>query len=254
METSNAIGLLKGILSEITVSGGCAAVDRFSGLREVDKKIREAKMVLSGVQGLPPFFVPEMENEVDFRANSRRIRLEALAGYINDAIKFLNTRGFTPPKKQILAPPDISKLTATMPGLQEVIENRWREAQKCQHVQAYIAAVILMGSILEALLLCRASSSPADAYQSPRAPKNKGEKTAPIQNWNLNTLIDVAVERGWLKTDRGKFSHALRESRNVVHPEVQVLTRTNFDEATCKTSWEVLKASVDDLVASMKNG
>ena len=82
-------------------------------------------------------------------------------------------------------------------------------------------------------------------------PKNKMGKVPAIQDWNLNTLIEVAVDCGWLKSDRGKFSHALRESRNVVHPWVHVTTRANFDESTCLTSWEVLKASVRDLMESM---
>jgi hypothetical protein len=71
-----------------------------------------------------------------------------------------------------------------------------------------------------------------------------------IQDWSLNSLIDVAVDVRWIKIDRGKFSHALRESRNVVHPWVEATTGANFDLATCRTSWEVLQASVDDLLAS----
>ncbi len=107
-----------------------------------------------------------------------------------------------------------------------------------------------MGSVLEALILARALLSPETAFRARKAPK-KSEKSVAIQDWTLNQLVNVAVEVGWLKTDRGKFSHALRESRNVVHPWVEVSTRANFDEATCKTSWEVLKASVDDLINSV---
>jgi hypothetical protein len=252
MDTNKAISLLEGIMTEITVSGGYASTDSFSSLREVDAKVRETKMVLSGANGLPPNFISEMEADENFQANSRRVRLETLAGYIKNAVKFLKVGGVTTSKKPIIAPPDISKITAVMPGLKEVIEERWQEAQKCQHAKAYTAAIILMGSVLEALLLCRAHSSPSEAYQSSKAPKGRDSKTPAIQDWNLNTLIEVAVERGWLKTDRGKFGHALRESRNVVHPWVHATTRANFDEATCKTSWEVLKASVDDLLASCK--
>lgn len=251
MESNKVIHLLEGILTEIIGPNGCVATLNFSSLREVDAKIRETKMILSGTEGLPPNFVSVMEADENFQANSRRVRLETLDGYIKNTLKFLKAGGVTTPKKQILAPPDTSKLTAITPGLREVIDERWREAQECQHVKAYTAAVILMGSVLEALLLCRATSSPSEAYQSSKAPKDKDGKTQAIQNWNLNTLIEVAVERGWLKTDRGKFAHALRESRNVFHPWVHATTKANFDEATCTTSWIVLKASVDDLLKSM---
>jgi len=251
MENTQIIHLLNEILSEVAKPNSHAASERFAGLRDVDSKIREAKMILSGASGLPPTLISQMETDIDFQANSRRVRLEALAGYIKNALKVLNAGGINKPKKQILAPPDFSKLTVTLPGLDKVIEGRWREAQKCQHVQAYTASVILMGSILEALLLCRGSLTLSEAYQSSKAPKNKDGKVPAIHDWNLNSLIDVATERGWIKSDRGKFGHALRDSRNVVHPWVEVTTRANFDEATCRTSWEVLLASVNDLLVSI---
>ncbi len=251
MDSQQALALLKGIQAEIEFSPGVARTDDFGGLRVVDAKVKETRMILSGVNGLPESFVKDMDSDANFEANSRRVRLETLAEYIRSAVKFLEAGGVTKPKKQIIAPPDYSKITQIMPGLQEVIDSRWREAQRCQHVKAYTGAIILMGSVLEALLLCRANTSPAQAYQSSKAPKNKQGKTPAIQDWNLNALIEVAVDCGWLKTDRGKFSHALRESRNVVHPWVHVTTRVNFDEATCATSWEVLKASVQDMVESV---
>ncbi len=250
MESQQALILLRGILNEIEFSPGIARTDDFGGLRVVDAKIKETKMILTEVSGLPDSLINDMDSDLNFGANSRRIRLETLAEYIRSAIKFLDAGGVTKPKKQIIAPPDYSKITQILPGLQVVIDSRWREAQKCQYIQAYTSAIILMGSVLEALLLCRASTSPEKAYQSSKAPKDRQGKTPAIQDWNLHTLIEVAVDCGWLKTDRGKFSHALRESRNVVHPWVHVTTRANFDEATCVTSWEVLKASVQDMIAS----
>jgi len=250
MESQQALSFLNGILKEIESSPGVARTDDFSGLRVVDAKVKEARMILSGVNGLPDSLVRDMDSDQNFEANSRRVRLESLAEYVRSAIKFLNAGGVTKPKKQIYPAPDISKLTSTLPNLQEAIERRWKEAQKCQYVQCYTSSIIMMGSILEALLLARALLSPETSYRASKAPKKNGKSPA-IQDWNLNQLVDVAVEVQWLKTDRGKFSHALRESRNVVHPWVEVSTRANFDEATCKTSWEVLKASVDDLIQSV---
>ena len=208
-------------------------------------------MILESVDGLPSTLLTKLESDIDFQANSRRVRLEALAGYIRSAIKFVDTGAFEKPKKVVHFPPDFTRLTSTIPGLKEEIDRRWSEAQKCVHIEAYTSAVILMGSILEGLLLARAQLSISLAYQSTRAPRDKLGKQIAIHDWSLNTLIDVAVEIGWIKTDRAKFSHALRESRNVVHPWQAVTTRAAFDEATCKTSWHVLDASADDLLASL---
>jgi hypothetical protein len=105
-----------------------------------------------------------------------------------------------------------------------------------------------MGSILEALLLAKAMANQEDAHRATRAQKRRDGTNLPIHEWNLNALIDVSVELRWLKVDRGKFGHALRESRNVVHPWQHAAIDADFDGATCKTSWEVLNASVDDLL------
>lgn len=242
--------LFNQILSEIELPNGFAALDRFGSLRSVDAKVREVKMLLSS-SNFSPQLLEEMQSDEDFNANSRRVRLEALSNYCKTALRFLDS-GALEQKKKINPVPDISKLTSIMPKLEDSIKNRWIEAQKCQHIKSYLASIILMGSILEALLLARASMSPSDSYQAKCAPKDKSGKNIAIHDWNLNTLINVAVELNWLKTDRGKFSHALRESRNVVHPWVEVSTKANFDEATCKTSWEVLSASVNDLLASIR--
>lgn len=251
MDRTTALSLLAAILKEITLPDGRAAFDAFPGLREVDAKVREVRHVIEGVDGLPPNMLSQFDNDTDFEVSSRRVRLEALATHIKSAQRFLNAAPSAPVKKQIVAPPDISKLTTTVPQLQEAVERRWREAQKCVHIGCYTSAIIMMGSVLEALLLARAMLHPSVAYQSAKAPKDKSGKQPAIQDWTLNSLVDVAADVGWIKSDRQKFSHALRESRNVVHPWVEVSIRANFDEATCRTSWEVLRASVDDLILSV---
>lgn len=248
MESEKALTLLKGIIAECTNKSGFVDGDLFTGLRDVDSKKEETLLVLQSVQGLPEGFCQRIREDVNFSANSRRIRAETLVNYLKSAIKFIEAGGVTKSKKQIFPPPDLSKLTSAMPGLELVISERWREAQRCQHVESYTAAVILMGSILEGLLLCKATQDAQRAYQSTRSPKNKDGKAVAIQDWSLNALVEVASDLGWLKTDRAKFGHALRESRNAVHPWQAVAMRANFDEATCKTSCEVLLASVNDLV------
>jgi hypothetical protein len=249
LDHAKAKELISGLLKEISSDAGLALTESFSGLRAVDAKVREAKMVLrdAGANAL----VEAMESDSDFEANSRRVRLEALANYCRTALKFFDT-GALQTKKQLFKGPDLTKITQIMPELEGIVQARWLEAQRCQHSGAFLAAVILMGSILEALLLARCSISPSDAYQSTAAPKDKrSSKALALHDWTLSTLIDVAVSKQWLKTDRGGFSHALRESRNIVHPYEQARSRANFDESTCKVCWQVLNASVDDLLASI---
>lgn len=238
------------ILSEIRDSDGFALVDDFSGLRQVDSKIREFKIALKSINDIPSSLINNMDLDGDFEANSRRVRLEALANYCDNALTFLNTN-VSKQKVTISKIPDISELTKLLPDLDNALSKRWLDAQKCSHQKCYLASIILMGSILEGLLLARVSLSPADAHSSPKAPKDRNGKVKNYNDWNLNTLIDIATDVGWIKSDRGKFGHALRESRNIVHPWVEVTSKANFDEYTCSTSWEVLKASVNDLIQSI---
>lgn len=242
--------LIQKLLKEVTRTDGSAPVDAFPSLRSVDAKVREFKLLLNG---LPPTADPlkkAFDDDIDFTANSRRVRLEALAHYCRTAIKFLEG-GIIQQAKPITKAPDLSKLTATNPAILKIIEDRWIEAQKCQHADAHLSAVILMGSILEALLLARVILNIASANRAANAPKDKQQNVRPVQDWKLSTLIDVCVELKWLKVDRGKFSHALRESRNVVHPWQHATIQADFDEATCKTCWHVLNASVEDLISSL---
>jgi hypothetical protein len=248
LDHTKAKTMISGLLAEISSGGGQALTDNFSGLRAVDAKVREAKMVLRNVGANA--LADEMERDSDFEANSRRVRLEALANYCRTAVKFFDT-GAIQQDKQIFKGPVLTKLTAIMPDLEPVIQSRWIEAQRCQHADAYLSAVIIMGSILEALLLARCSMSPSEAYKAAAASKDKSGKAIAIHEWSLSVLIDVAVFNAWIKTDRGSFSHALRQSRNIVHPYEHARSGANFDEATCKVCWHVLNASVEDLLASV---
>lgn len=250
MDNEKAKIILKNILKNISYSTSSEVLERFSSLRDVDAKVKEVKMVLDSLQGRANQVLNEMEKDEDFKANSRRVRLEALTNYCKIAINFLDT-GLIEQEKPVIRPPDFSRLTSTVPALEEIIHERWIEAQKCKNIGAYLSAVVMMGSVLEGLLLAKAFMTPADSNRATHAPKNKAGKNVAIQDWNLNALLNVAVELGWIKVDRGKFGHALRESRNIVHPWAHMSAKTNFDLATCNTCWQVLNASVDDLLKSV---
>jgi hypothetical protein len=243
----NTRKLISDILLEIRNEQGVAAVERFAALRDVDNKVREFVMLLDTLPQAAQQLKDAVKKDESFGMNSRRIRLETLAHYCKLALKFLDS-GIIQSKKQLFKGPNLTKLTGANLKLEAIIQERWLDAQKCHYVGAYLASIILMGSILEALLLAKAMTNQADAHRAKRAPKRKDATNVPIHEWNLNALIDVSVELKWLKVDRGKFSHALRESRNVVHPWQHAAIDADFDSATCKTSWEVLTATVDDLL------
>lgn len=242
--------LMRRILNEVTLPNGEAATERFAGLRAVDAKVREARLVLKSIPGLRTSFLTELDTDQDFQANSRRVRLEALGNYLKTAIQLLDTEVLMPAKR-IVDPPDLGIITGQHQDLQAVLKKRWLEAQRCVHAEAYLSAVVMMGSILEGLLLARALLSVDKAYQAKAAPKDKKTgKPLALPTWTLNSLLDVAIELSWVKKDRGAFGHALRQSRNIVHPWAHVTSGTDPDAGTAKTSWSVLVSAVEDLVES----
>ncbi len=249
--TAQTIKHLADLLAEIAAPDGSPRTDDFMSLRSVDAKVREAKMVFQEAGAASA--TQALEADSDFQANSRRVRLEALANHIRTAQRFVQTGAFES-KKQLVKGPNLIALTSVIPDLEPIIQARWLEAQKCQHAGAYVAAVIMMGSILEALLLARCSRDPKRAYQAKSAPRDRMGKNVAVHEWTLSAMIDVSGEAGWIKTDRAGFSHALRQSRNIVHPYEHARTSANFDEATCKMCWQVLNASVEDLLASIVPG
>ena len=145
------------------------------------------------------------------------------------------------------APPDFGRLVQDS-SLADILACRWSEAQRCFRAGAHLSAVVMMGSILEGVLLHTVERNLKAASQARSSPKGRNGKTKPIQEWGLSSLINVAHEVGWLQGDVKRFSHALRESRNLVHPYVQRLLKEHPDGDTCRICWQVVRAAVADLL------
>ncbi len=84
------------------------------------------------------------------------------------------------------------------------------------------------------------------------APKNKGGQAKPLYEWTLNSLIDVSYETGLIKLDVKKFSHAVKDFRNYIHPRQQASQNFNPDIHTAKICWQVLQAAIADLSGNRK--
>jgi len=209
-------------------------------------------------------------------ANPREYR--GIQELVNQAIAKLNEilmiegmkvelDGITPRLKQIapqfaeaeaamelkpLPPPDFINLNLE-PGLGEILSARWDEAQKCLDAKAYLAATILMGSLLEGILLAVLQKYPKEANISKVSPKNpKIGKVKPLNEWSLSDMINVSHDLGLLDLDVKKFSHSLREFRNLIHPYLQMVLRTFPDKDTCEISWLVVQAATNDLARKLK--
>jgi len=132
-------------------------------------------------------------------------------------------------------------------GFVSVMEHRWVEAKACMGAGAHLSVVLLLGSMLEGLLLGAAQADPRKFNQAPSAPKDDAGKVLPFWRWNLAALIDCAYEVGALKLDVKKFSHALRDFRNYIHPYEQKASGFAPDQDTARVCLHVFRAAVNQL-------
>ncbi len=129
-------------------------------------------------------------------------------------------------------------------GLLPVLKARLNEVFITHKSGAPLATIFLCGSILEGLLLGIASRRQREFNQAPNSPKNKDGKVKLIHQWTLAQLIDVSCELRILTLDVKKFSHALRDFRNFIHPNQQLVSKFNPDQHTATICVQVLKAAI----------
>ena len=128
-----------------------------------------------------------------------------------------------------------------------ILQQRLDEIKKCLNVKASLSVIFLCGSTLEGILLGIASSHPKDFNMSSSSPKDKTDKVKPFYDWSLSDFINVARELNLLGEDVKKFSHALRDFRNYIHPYEQMSSNFNPDEHTAKICWQVLQTAIIQL-------
>ena len=132
-------------------------------------------------------------------------------------------------------------------AVSEVLNQRIQEIKKCLSAGAPLAAIFLCGSSLEGILLGLASKKAKEFNQCPSSPKDNAGKVKQLSDWNLNELINVARSLGLIGEDVKKFSHALRDFRNYIHPFQQMSADFHPDMHTARICWQVLQAAVTQL-------
>lgn len=129
----------------------------------------------------------------------------------------------------------------------ETLEYRVTEIEKCFTAGAPLSVILLAGSTLEGILLGVATSNPKAFNTCVSTPKNTEGKVKQFHEWSLNNYLDVSKEAGLIERDVQKFSHALRDFRNYIHPFEQVSTGFNPSMHTAKICLQVLKVAIHQI-------
>jgi hypothetical protein len=139
-------------------------------------------------------------------------------------------------------PPDFAPLISD-PAMQTILNGRWSECVLSLQAGAPMAATVMMGGLLEALLLGRIhrESNKAPIFQAASAPSDKTGKTKPLNEWTLKNYIDVSHDLGWISVSAKDVGEVLRDYRNYIHPFKQLSHGINLTTEDASLFWEISK-------------
>ena len=137
--------------------------------------------------------------------------------------------------------------------MQEILRRRWKECTICIDAGAPLAAIVMIGGLLEALLLARINreSNKAPIFKAANAPKDKGGKTKPLNEWMLRSYIDVAHEMGWISQSAKDIGEVLRDYRNYIHPYKELSHGVTIETKDALILWEVSKSISRQVIDSV---
>ena len=148
--------------------------------------------------------------------------------------------------------PDFSPLAGSE-EMREVLTRRWHECRKCVKADAHLAAIVMIGGMLEALFVARANKldNKAALISATSAPKDKKSgKTVEYQKWMLDSYIKVGCELNWITDSAKQIADVLKEYRNYVHPEKELRHGVELDRNDSAIFWQVTKELARQLLMS----
>ena len=148
--------------------------------------------------------------------------------------------------------PDFSPLAGNQ-EMRDILTRRWQECCKCVNADAHLAAIVMMGGLLEALFVARANkmSVKDPLLNAASAPKDKVTgKTMNYQDWMLDSYIKVAHELRWITESAKEVADVLKEYRNYIHPEKERRHGIVLALNDSTMFWSVTKALARQLLLS----
>ncbi len=151
--------------------------------------------------------------------------------------------------------PDFSALAGN-PPMRDILTRRWHECHRCVSAGAHLAAIVMMGGLLEALFVARANKMPdksalINAASAPKDPKTG--KTINYQEWRLDSYIRVARELNWITHSAKDLADVLKEYRNYIHPEKELRHGIILTFNDSSMFWQVAKELVRQLLMSAQS-
>ena len=147
-------------------------------------------------------------------------------------------------------PPSFATITADA-EMQQLLANRWNECVSCVNHDLPLAATVMMGGILEALLISRINklTDQSPVFKAKAAPKDKTSGTVlKLREWTLSNYIDVAHELGWISATYKDVGEILRDYRNYIHPYKEYQHKKRITPDDSKMLWGIGKTIVRQIL------
>ena len=119
---------------------------------------------------------------------------------------------------------------------------------------ANLAATVMMGGLLEALLLARVNleTDKKPIFTAKAAPKDKTTgKSHALKDWALKDYIDVAHELTWITKSAKDIGEVLRDYRNYIHPHKEHSHKVKLNSSDGLIFWGVTKSIATQVIASV---
>jgi hypothetical protein len=149
-------------------------------------------------------------------------------------------------------PPDFSPLISDQ-TMRQILVARWTECTLCLEAKAALAATVMMGGFLEAILLARINreANKAPIFTARSAPKDEQGKTKQLKEWMLSDYIKVVHEMKWVSVSAKDVGEILRDYRNYIHPYKQLTHGVHLAPDDALLFWEVSKGMTRQIIGSV---
>ncbi len=134
--------------------------------------------------------------------------------------------------------------------MQAILSRRWEECATCTSSKAPLAATVMMGGLLEALILARINqlSDKSKVFTAHSSPRDKAGKTLLLGEWTLKNYIEVAHELGWISQTEKDLGVVLRDYRNFIHPYKERSHGIKLEPKDARMLWELSKTISKELL------
>jgi len=136
---------------------------------------------------------------------------------------------------------ELTDLINNIPGMdfRELLKRDIKECAICLLIEQNKAAIIMCGSVIEALLMNKILENKIDKYDIGIL-SNKANKIKKTIDMDLNELLFIIDKENLIKKEHFHLSHFARSYRNIIHPACEIRKGFEISNEEAKFMWDVL--------------